>query len=65
MLPLLLIVWIFPEARTFRGSDSDFYSNFLTLASWGRRGRREVLGFLGLVNNTVVLRRGVWECVGL
>lgn len=46
----------------FRGSVSDSYSNFLNLASWQRKGRREASGFLGLVNNTVALRSGLGVC---
>lgn len=46
----------------FRRSVSDSYSHFLSLASWERRGKRDASGFLGLVSNTVTLRRDLGVC---
>lgn len=46
----------------FRGSVSESGSNFLNIASWERRGRREASGFLGLANNTVALRSSLGVC---
>lgn len=43
----------------FRGSVSDSYSNFLSLASWESSEKREASGFLDFSSNTVALRRGL------